>query len=302
MNPARLLPVAVLLCAAAPALAQLQDLDEQLRTTPIRADKLADGFYVLFGVGGNIIVSMGTSGVLLVDDQFTQMVPKYKATIGELGGGKIDFVINTHWHFDHSNANQTLGPEGTWFIAHQNARTMLTKNNVVNLVTRKIDQPAYGDAALPVIVYDGAMQMHFNGERIDLLHYGPAHTTGDTAVVFRTHNVVHMGDVYNNAGYPFIDTDNGGSLNGTIEFCRKMLEQLDESTLVVPGHGPIARYQDLVDYVAMLTTIRDRVSALIKSGATLAQVAAAQPTADWDDKKGDPAAFLNRAYASLTKH
>ena len=302
MTSARFLPVAVLVCAAAPAFAQLQDLDEQLRTTPIRADKLAENFYVLFGVGGNIILSMGTSGVLLVDDQFTQMAPKYKATIGDLGGGKIDFVINTHWHFDHSNANQTLGPEGTWFIAHENARTMLTKHNVVNLVTRTIDQPAYPDAALPVIVYDHAMQMHFNGERIDLLHFGPAHTTGDTAVIFRTHDVVHMGDVYNNAGYPFIDAANGGSLSGTIEFCEKVLEELDANTLVVPGHGAIARYQDLVDYVSMLTTIRDRMSALIKSGATLAQVVAAQPTAEWDEKEGDPAVFLNRAYASLSKH
>jgi cyclase len=152
-----------------------------------------------------------------------------------------------------------------------------------------------------VVTYDDNMRFHFNGERIDLLHFGPAHTTGDTAVVFRNHKTVHMGDVYNNAGYPFIDADNGGSLSGIIEFCSKVLAQLDSGYTVVPGHGAVADYQSLADYVAMLTTIRDRMSALIGSGATLEQVVAARPTSDWDDKKGDPASFLNRAYASLTR-
>jgi glyoxylase-like metal-dependent hydrolase (beta-lactamase superfamily II) len=175
------------------------------------------------------------------------------------------------------------------------------KNNVINTVAAKRDQPAFAPTALPVVTYDANMRLYFNGERIDLLHFGPAHTTGDTAVIFRAHDLVHMGDVYNNAGYPFIDVDNGGSLNGTIAFCSKVLEQLDANTIVVPGHGAVARYQDLVEYVEMLTTIRDRISALIKSGATLQQVAAAQPTSEWDAKKGDPANFLNRAYASLSR-
>jgi glyoxylase-like metal-dependent hydrolase (beta-lactamase superfamily II) len=296
-----LLATAFLTLAAGSALAQPADLDEQLRTTPIRPEKIADNFYVLFGVGGNIVLSIGENGVLLVDAQFPQMVPKYKATIGELGGGKIDFVINTHWHFDHANGNQTLGPEGTWIVAQEHSREMLMKNNVINTVAAKRDQPAFAPTALPVVTYDANMRLYFNGERIDLLHFGPAHTTGDTAVIFRSHNLVHMGDVYNNAGYPFIDVDNGGSLSGTIEFCSKVLEQLDANTIVVPGHGAVARYQDLVDYVQMLTTIRDRISALIKSGATLQQVVAAQPTSEWDAKKGDPANFLNRAYASLSR-
>jgi cyclase len=297
----RALLVASALVVTAPALAQLENLAEQLRTTPITTQKLADKFYVLFGVGGNIIASIGDNGVLIVDGQFPQMVPKYKATIADLGGGKIDFVINTHWHFDHSEGNQVLGPEGTWIIAHENSRQMLMKSNVVNLVTTKREQPAYPATALPVVTYDDTMRLHFNGERIDLLHYGPAHTTGDTAVVFRAHKTVHMGDVYSNAGYPFIDADNGGSLNGVIEFSSKVLAQIDSDYVVVPGHGPVANYQALVDYVAMLTTIRDRMKALIDSGATLQQVAAARITAEWDQKKGDPASFLNRSFVSLTR-
>lgn len=301
MQIARHLSLSVAVLAGAPAFAQLDNLDEQLRTTPITTQRLADDFHVLFGVGGNILVSIGANGVLIVDDQFAPMVPKYKATIGELGGGAIAFAINTHWHFDHSDANQVLGPEGTWLIAHENSRQMMTKNNVINLVSAKRDQPAYAETALPVLTYDDTMRFYFNGERIDLLHFGPAHTTGDTAVVFRGHRVVHMGDVYNNAGYPFIDADNGGSLNGVIEFSSRVLAEIDATYTVVPGHGPVADAQALRDYVDMLTTIRDRMSALIASGATLEQVVASRPTSEWDARKGDPASFLNRAYLSLSR-
>jgi len=194
-----------------------------------------------------------------------------------------------------------LGAEGTWLVAHENSRQMLTKNNVINLVTAKRDQPAYPETALPVVTYDNTMRFHFNGERIDLLHFGPAHTTGDTAVVFREHHVVHMGDVYNNAGYPFIDVDNGGSLDGVIEFSSKVLAEIDSNYMVVPGHGPVADAQALADYIDMLTMIRDRMSALIASGATLKQVEASRPTSEWDEKKGDPKSFLDRAYLSISR-
>jgi glyoxylase-like metal-dependent hydrolase (beta-lactamase superfamily II) len=293
--------VLALALAGAPAAAQLNNLDEALRTTPITTQMLAEDFHVLFGVGGNILVSIGANGVLIVDDQFPQMVPKYKATIGDLGGGAIDFAINTHWHFDHADGNQVLGPEGTWLVAQEISRQMMTKNNVINLVTQTREQPAYAETALPVLTYDDKMRFHFNGERIDLMHFGPAHTAGDTAVVFRGHKAVHLGDVFNNAGYPFIDADNGGSLSGIIEFCSKVLEEIDSTYTVVPGHGPVTDAQALVGYVAMLSTIRDRMNALIGSGATLEQVIAAQPTSEWDERKGSPASFLNRAYSSLTR-
>ncbi len=284
-----------------PAAGQLNNLDEALRTTPITTQQLADGFHVLFGVGGNILVSIGDNGVLIVDDQFPQMVPKYKATIGELGGGAIDFAINTHWHFDHADGNQVLGPEGTWLIAHESSRQMMTRDNVINVVSQQLDQPAYPPAALPVLAYDDTMRFHFNGERIDLMHFGPAHTTGDTAVIFRGHKTVHLGDVYHSAAYPFVDADNGGSLNGIIEFCTKVLAEIDATYTVVPGYGAVTDAQALADYVAMLTTIRDRVSALIASGATLEQVVAARPTSEWDERKGNPANFLDRSYLSLTR-
>jgi cyclase len=273
----------------------------------IVTEEVRDGLYVLFGVGegviaGNIGVSIGPQGVLLVDDQFPEMAPKYKAAIRELGGADaIAFVINTHWHFDHADGNKALGPEGTWLVSHENSRQMLLKDNVINLVGMQIEQPAYPAAALPVITYERSMQFHFNGQRIDLLHFGPAHTNGDTAVIFREHNAVHLGDVFNNAGYPFIDADNGGSLSGIVDFCQAVLDAIDANTVVIPGHGPVSNYQGLADYVAMLRTIRDRIAELVDGGASLQQVIAARPTAEWDEARGDPASFINRSYTSMTR-
>ncbi|HEX9875342.1 MAG TPA: MBL fold metallo-hydrolase [Gammaproteobacteria bacterium] len=276
---------------------------EQAAAEEIRTEQLGDGLFVMyFPSGGNVIASIGEQGVLIVDDQFPTMVPKYQAGIRELGGGRIDFAINTHWHYDHTEGNQVLGPEGTWMISQVNSRDMMTRPNVINVVVRpSVNQQPYEVAALPVATFDDTMQLHFNGERIDLLHFGPAHTTGDAAVIFRDHNVVHMGDVYNNAGFPFIDADNGGDIDGVIRFCEAVLMEIDAGTTVVPGHGPSAGYADLRDYVAMLKVVRERIATLIADGATLEQVVAARPTAEWDETKGDPMRLLDRAYANLSR-
>jgi glyoxylase-like metal-dependent hydrolase (beta-lactamase superfamily II) len=294
---------AVLLVVCAAPIANAQNFDNARIVT----EKVRDGFYVLFGVGegviaGNIGVSIGDQGVLLVDDQFPEIAPKYKAAIREVGGDDdIAFVINTHWHFDHSDGNKALGPEGTWFVSHENSRQMMLKDSVINLVSQTIDQPTHPPEARPVVTYDSSMRMHFNGQQIDLMHFGPAHTTGDTAVIFRGYNAVHLGDVFNMSGYPFIDADNGGSLPGLVDFCQAVLDEIDANTVVIPGHGPVSDYQGLADYVTMLRTVRDRIAALIGTGASLQQVAAARPTADWDATRGDPANFINRAYTSMRR-
>jgi glyoxylase-like metal-dependent hydrolase (beta-lactamase superfamily II) len=145
------------------------------------------------------------------------------------------------------------------------------------------------------------MQLTFNGETIDLMHFGAAHTTGDAAVIFRTHNAVHLGDVFNNAGYPFIDTDNGGDLGGTIAFCEAVLDELRPGAIVIPGHGPVAKYEDLEAYIAMLKGVHAKLSDLIRSGATLEQAIAAKPTAEWDARYGDPTRMVDRGYASLSR-
>jgi glyoxylase-like metal-dependent hydrolase (beta-lactamase superfamily II) len=250
-------------------------------------------------VGGNVLVSTGADGVLLVDDQFPQMAPKLLDAIGDLGGGGVDFVVNTHWHFDHADGNLTFGPGGAWLVSQARSREMMQDTHVVDLVGIEYTQQGYPPEALPVITFDRAMQFHFNGEQVDLVHFGPAHTTGDTAVIFRGSNVVHMGDVYNNAGYPFIDVGNGGDLDGVIAFCQAVLDEIDEQTVVVPGHGPVSNYESMQAYVAMLQVVRDRIAGLVGEGEDLEAVIASRPTRGFDEKYGDPARFIDRAYFSL---
>ena len=294
-------------CTAAHAVNRMT-LDEMVAafgwdfdTAVIEAQEVGDGLHVLFGPGGNVAASIGADGVLIVDDQFPQMIPKIEAKIAELGGGAIDFAINTHWHFDHADGNLALGPKGVWLVSQSKSREMMADAHLIDLVALQYEQQAYPENARPVITYDEAMQFHFNGERIDLLHFGPAHTTGDTAVIFRGNNAVHLGDVFNNAGYPFIDAGNGGDLDGMIRFCSAVLAEIDADTTVVPGHGPVTDYQDLADYIDMLATVRGRIADLIAGGADLEAVIAARPTAEFDERYGDPALFINRSYASLTR-
>jgi cyclase len=295
-----------LACAAtlvAPAWAQqfsVAAFRASARTTEIRTEKVADGFYVLFGVGGNIAASIGPQGVLIVDTQFTEIVSKYKEAIRELGGAKIDFAIDTHWHVDHADGNHVLGPDGTWLVAHENSRRMLAARNVLEFGDSRLEQAAYPAAALPIIAFDDRMQMHFNGERVDLAHFGPAHTAGDAAVFFRGRNAVHLGDVLIGS-YPIVDAENGGSLEGMIAFCDTTLAEIDDNTVVIPGHGNLMRRTDLAAYVTMLKAVRDRMKPLIDGGATLEQVLAAKITAEWDAQRGNPTTFLSGSYASLTR-
>ncbi len=266
----------------------------------VTTEKLEDGFYVLFGRGGNVAVSSGEDGVLIVDDQFPEMVPKLKKAMRKMGDKKVDFVINTHWHFDHADGNKALAGKGTWIVSQSNSRRMMRRDNVINLVQIAMLQPAYPAEALPDITFDDSMQFHLNGERIDLLHNGPAHTTGDAAVIFRGRNAVHMGDVFNNAGYPFIDADNGGSLDGVISFCQAVLLEIDDDTVVIPGHGPLATERELRNYVYMLELVRGELIAMIRQGKSLEEIQAAGITETWDERWGDPTGFINRSYTSLT--
>ena len=266
----------------------------------ITTEKLTDGLYVLFGLGGNIAVSIGDDGVLVVDDQFPQLMPQIKSAIGELGGEQVDFAINTHWHFDHAQGNLVLGPAGTTLVSHANSREMMQGDHVINLVAAAYEQKAYPDEALPVITYEKNMQFHFNDQQIDLLHFGPAHTTGDTAIFFKGDNAVHMGDVFNNSGYPFIDVGNGGGIDGVIEFCSRILSLIEEDTIVIPGHGAVSDYDTLQAYVDMLSVVRQRIAKLVDTGATLEDVYAANVTAEYDESHGDNSGFINRAYTSLS--
>src|SRR5688572_26673452 len=278
---------------------------EPARPATVTSEQLRPGVHVLYGSGGgqssgNVLVLFGDDRALVVDTGYPQFVPKYRDEIARLGGGPITHAINTHWHDDHSEGNKLLGPDGALIVAHAHAREMLTRDNKINVVRTILDQPAFPPAALPVVTFEERIELYFGGERIELVHVAPAHTAGDVAVILRTSNVVHMGDVFLSAAYPFADVDNGGDFDGVIEFCRGILERIDRDTVIVPGHGRTAAYADLAAYIEMLETVRGRLTSLIDAGATLAQVVAAQPTREWDAKYGNPRTFfLDRAYKSL---
>jgi cyclase len=275
------------------------------REAAVATETLKPGVHVLRGAGGgqaagNVLVLLGTQGALVVDSGYPQFVPKYREAIASLSGGAITHVINTHWHDDHSEGNKVLGADGALIVAHANARAMLLRDNKINVVRTILDQPAFPPAALPVITFNDRLDVYFGDERLELVHASPAHTAGDVAVILRGANVVHMGDVFLSGAYPFADVDNGGDFDGVIEFCRAVLERIDASTVIVPGHGRTATYADLERYIEMLETVRGRIAALIESGATLEQLVAAQPTKEWDEQYGNPATyFLDRAYKSL---
>ena len=277
---------------------------EQLLGSPdeakIRIQKITDNLYLFFGLGGNIAVSIGDDGVLIVDDQIPSLIPKIKDAIKKIGGGDLVYTINTHWHFDHAEGNLALDPKITKIISQSNARDYMSRGGLIDMVSSRINQEPYPDYALPVITYENGMTLYFNDEEIEIVHFGPAHTSGDSAVIFHNQNAIHYGDVFVTEGYPFIDVSSGGSIDGIINFLSKSLEKLKPGAIILPGHGEIANIQDVKDMISMLETVRDRISKMIDEGKSLQEVIDAKPTKDFDEKYPDWLGnFVNRAYASL---
>ena len=268
--------------------------------TEIRIQKITENLYLFFGLGGNIAVSIGDDGVLIVDDQIPSLIPKIKDAIKEIGGGDLVYTINTHWHFDHAEGNLALDPNITKIISQSNARDYMSRGGLIDMVSSRINQEPYPDYALPVITYENGMTLYFNDEEIEIVHFGPAHTSGDSAVIFHNQNAIHYGDVFVTEGYPFIDVSSGGSIDGIINFLSKSLEKLKPGAIILPGHGETGNIQDVKDMISMLETVRDRISKMIDEGKSLQEVIDAKPTKDFDEKYPDWLGnFVNRAYASL---
>jgi cyclase len=246
----------------------------------IQTVKLTDSVYMLVGGGGNIGVSVGKDGILLVDSQFAELVEKIKAAITKINDGPIRYLINTHMHYDHTNGNEQLGKAGAIIIAHDNVRKGMKSEWSHWAFDTKI--PPYPEIALPAITYTDSMTIHFNDEEIHVIYMANAHTDGDTVVYFRKANVIHMGDIYFNGGYPFIDVPHGGSVNGIIEVLSRILGKIDKDTKVIPGHGPLSNREELEGYRDMLVTIRDKMLKLIKEGKTLEEITASKPTEEFD--------------------
>ena len=253
----------------------------------ITIEKISDNVHVLFGLGGNILVSTGDDGVLLVDDQMPELKYKILRSLRKIGGRSVDYVINTHWHFDHAEGNLAFGPDGAKIVAHENSRSMMLNPKPINLSFIVYPQQPYPLNSVPQITYQDTMKLHLNGEQIELYHFGHAHTTGDTAVFLRNSNVLHMGDVFNMTGPPFIDAGNGGSIDGIISFCEEVLKVVNDKTVVVPGHGPISTTEDLQTYIDMLIVVRDRIQQGIQQGKSLQEIIDTDPTKEWRDMFGD---------------
>ncbi len=240
--------------------------------------------YMLVGAGGNIGVVMGSDGAFLVDDQYAPLTDKITKAVKAIDDQPLRFVLNTHWHGDHTGGNENLGKTGTVIVAHDNVRKRMSVEQVIKAFGSTV--PASPDIALPVITFADAVTFHLNGEEIYAFHVPPAHTDGDSVVHFKTSNIVHMGDLFFNKMFPFIDTSSGGDVHGVIAAADQVLDLIDDQTKVIPGHGPLTDKAGLTAYRDMLVTVRDRVSAMIADGKTLEQVLEAKPTADLEAEWG----------------
>lgn len=239
---------------------------------------------MLQGAGGNIGLSIGEDSAFLVDDQYAPLTPRIVAAVKAVTDKPVKFVLNTHWHFDHSGGNENLGAAGALIVAHDNVRRRMSTDQFMAFFDMKV--PAAPKLALPVVTFNDTVTFHINGDELHAFHVPPAHTDGDSVVHFRRADVIHTGDLFFNGFYPFIDVDSGGSIEGMIGAADRMLGMARDTTKIIPGHGPLATRADLKAYRDMLAGLRDAMKPLVDSGKTLEQATAARPFAAFDPKWG----------------
>ncbi len=268
----------------------------------IETIKIADGIYMLIGSGGNIGVSAGEDGILLVDTQFSELMEKIKSAIAEISKGPIRIVLNTNWHYDHAYGNEPLGKSGALIMAHENSRMRMTSEQ--RYPDFNMNMPAFPKKALPVVTFKDSLTLHFNGEEIKVIHIENAHSDADIVIHFPKANVIHTGDLYFSILYPYIDVSHGGSIDGMIAAAERTMGMIDENTKIIPGHGPLSNLEELKKYRDMLVTVRDRIKSQIKEGKTFEEILASKPTADFDKAKAQaipPEMFVKIIYNDLAK-
>lgn len=289
-------PALTLLLLAVPGSAQQADFSK----VEIKVETLAPGVAVLFGSGGNIGLSHGEDGNVLVDDQYAPLTDKIVAAVKAVDSDPVKFVINTHWHRDHSGGNENLGKAGAVIVAHDNVRRRMSVDQFSKLFGAT---PASPKAALPVVTFDEGVTLHLNGDELQVIHVRNAHTDGDSLIYWRKAKVLHMGDIFfHKMSLPFIDLESGGSIDGEIAAVRKALEIAAPNAKFVPGHGPVATRADLEAYLAMLVDVRGKVAAAIAAGKTLQSIKADNPAKPYEVPKGfiSADAFVETIFTSLS--
>ncbi|HEY2861193.1 MAG TPA: MBL fold metallo-hydrolase [Terracidiphilus sp.] len=269
---------------AAPATDRAAQMRAAAANAAIKTTKLYDNLYLLQGAGGNMAVQTGADGKLLIDSSYSTAVPKLREALAALGNDPAHVLINTHWHIDHTDGNEGMHASGFSIYAHHMTRERLSKPSEIKLFNMSL--PAAPSGALPVITFNDTMHLWHNGDSLDLVHFDPAHTDTDIYIHFHTADVLHAGDVWFNGTYPFIDESSGGSIGGMIGGEERLLALAGADTKIIPGHGPLGTKNQLQQTRDMLATVRDRVAALKKSGASEQEVVAKKPTADLDPTWG----------------
>ena len=285
------------LIAATPALLAAQNFD----TIQVRAQPLRGGVYMLTGSGGNIGVSVGSDGAFVIDDQYAPLSQKILAAVAALTPQPVKFVVNTHWHGDHTGGNENMGKAGALLVAHENVRKRMSVEQFMAAFNRRV--PASPAAALPVVTFTDTATFHFNGDELVAFHVPPAHTDGDVIVHFTKADVIHMGDTFMTISYPLIDLSSGGTVDGFITAADRALSVCGAQTIVIPGHGTTTNCAGLREWRNMIFTVRDRVRAEMEKGRTLDQLKAAGLTKDYDERWGkgfiQPPVFVETVYRSL---
>jgi glyoxylase-like metal-dependent hydrolase (beta-lactamase superfamily II) len=287
--------------AAAPAKDVLAERRAAMAGAPIQALPLTDTLTMLSGPGGNIVVLNGKDGKVVVDTFVQGAWAKLKASLDALGPAPIKAAIDTHWHFDHADNNAPFRAAGAAVIAHENTAKRMSQRH--DLTSLGLVFPASPPDALPTQTFKATHTIDANGDQIALAYVPPAHTDTDISIRFAKGNVLHLGDLFFNGMYPFIDVSTGGNIAGMIAAADASLALVDARTKIVPGHGPLADRAALVGYRDMMVTVRDRVAKLKAAGRTADETLAAKPTADLDDvwAKGflTPDMFVSIVYGTI---
>jgi len=270
----------------------------------IERTQVAEGLYMLVGAGGNLSLSVGSDGAFLVDDQYAPMSDKILAAIAEVTDQDISFLVNTHFHGDHTGGNENIGETGALIVAHENVRQRMSADQFRAAFNQTV--PASPVSALPVVTFSDEINFYWNDTEVRIFHVDNAHTDGDAIVTYPEKNVVHMGDVFFNGLYPFIDVSSEGTLDGYIRAVSQVLRLpfINSDTKIIPGHGPLASPSDLENYLNVLMTARDRIGALVNQGLSEDQVVAQDPISEYHDAWGwmfiSGEMFTRLAYQSLS--